>query len=213
MVFVGTFVDQPARINEKGQVTFSFREVTDLRILTFMGGHVFPRGASSIYYSAGKSQTGGTLAMTENRAYFLPFYVARFVTLDQIGLEVTTGVAATTVRLGIYKGNNRGAPGTVLLSASTVDSSTAAFKTVAITQPVEPGLYYLVAKAEGGTPTVRRLVDAELPFGLWALAGNADETANTQPIMFSSSSAGAYTANPAMTGIIGSAIPNILVRV
>jgi hypothetical protein len=85
-----------------------------------------------------------------------PLHLAGACTADRIGLEVTTGAASSTVRLGIYAEDaTTGLPGSLLLDAGTIDSTTTGFKELTISQALSPGRYWLAAVALVATPTVR----------------------------------------------------------
>lgn len=86
-----------------------------------------------------------------------PFVVTAPITLAAIGIEVTTAVAATTVRLGIYADNN-GMPGAVILDAGTVSAAATGWQETATSQTLAPGVYWLAAVGQGGTPAVRAQV-------------------------------------------------------
>ncbi len=112
--------------------------------------------ASGRYYGA--IPFGTTVAasgMAANRLYAMPLYVPDTVTLDRIGVDISTAAAGKLIRLGLYQTNAAGWPGTLLLDAGTVDASTAAGVEIIINQQVEgPRTYWLVALSDG-TPQLR----------------------------------------------------------
>jgi hypothetical protein len=65
----------------------------------------------------------------------------------------SSAVASSTIRLGIY-GDSNGSPGSLLVEAGAIDSSTTGFKELTISQTLAPGRYWIAAVAQGGTPTV-----------------------------------------------------------
>lgn len=91
-----------------------------------------------------------------------PFVVPRGVTLSQIGMEVTAvGDTGCVLRLGIYKDNGNGFPGDLLLDAGTVPGDAiATYVSIAITQILRTGVYWMGAVLQGVTttqPTVRSI--------------------------------------------------------
>lgn len=102
----------------------------------------------------------GTLALTQSREYAVPFEVTSEVTISELDVEVTTAVAATTVRLGIRAHNPlTGEPvnGAPLVDAGTIDSSTTGVKPKALgaNLNLKPGWYWYTVTAQGGAPTLR----------------------------------------------------------
>ncbi len=86
---------------------------------------------------SGSSSTGTNLIA-------IPFNIYKSTTFTKIGMSVTTGAASSQIRLGIYNANNYGgAPGTLVLDAGTIDSSTTGDKTITISQTLY-GKYHLV---------------------------------------------------------------------
>ena len=127
-----------------------------------IGGAMRPMSTpmrTGLWYS---SQGGATTsAPAASFLYAAPIYIGNAVTLTSIGINVTVaGGAATVIRLGIYSdiADSRGGyPGSLLIDAGTVAGDAIAFASVAISQAVAPGLYWLAYVAQGGVapnPTV-----------------------------------------------------------
>lgn len=96
--------------------------------------------------------------MTANTMDAIPFATSQAITLDRIGIYVTTGVANTNARLGIYSDNGSYYPGALLLDAGTVSTATSStVVTITISQVLSANsLYWLVANYEGA-PTIKSL--------------------------------------------------------
>ena len=103
-------------------------------------------------------------APNQSRMTAAPIVIPASCTADRIGVEVTAQVAASTVRLGIYN-DSAGRPGSLLVDAGTVDSSTIGVKTITISQALSPGVYWLAGCSQGGAPSVRLYADLALPTG------------------------------------------------
>ncbi len=97
-----------------------------------------------------------TVAFVANRLYAYPFIASVPTTINDIGVNVSTAVASSLVRLGVYNDNGNLYPNALLVDAGTVSSAAIAFVSVAIsgTLKLRPGLYWLVA-VSGHAPTVR----------------------------------------------------------
>lgn len=117
------------------------------------GGSV---GATPYVYATGRyygpvvaQSASGTL--TNNLLSVMPLVVPEAKTLDRIGIHVTSPIAATVIRLGIYS-TTSALPDALVLDAGTIDSSTGGGKEITISQALTPGLYWLAAAAQGGAP-------------------------------------------------------------
>ena len=100
-----------------------------------------------------------------------PINIPARTVFNRIGIEVTTAVASTTIRLGVYKMLD-GVPDELVYDAGTVDSGTTGVKEVTGDFTLEAGSYFLAYQAEGGAsdPTVRSL--AYTDYDLIRLYGN-----------------------------------------
>jgi len=107
--------------------------------------------AGRFYTNFVETQTG-TQAVSANTLYGIPFFVPTPTTYTTIAIEVSTAVAGNC-RLGIYN-DSAGAPGSLVLDAGTVSTGTTGLKTIAISQLLNPGWYWLAAVFDAA-PTVR----------------------------------------------------------
>ena len=104
------------------------------------------------YY--GLCQGTNTSALTADKLYGQYFPLPRGATFDRIGIDVHTGAAGKSVRLGIYKDDDLdGYPEGLVLDAGVVDVATSGEKVININQHLEPGLYFL-AFISDGAPTL-----------------------------------------------------------
>jgi hypothetical protein len=92
-------------------------------------------------------------ALVANRLYAMPFPCPKGITLDGIGVYVSTS-STLTARLGIYLDDGNCYPGSLLLDAGTIDVTTTGAKKLTISQALsENSLYWLVTVA-GATPAI-----------------------------------------------------------
>ncbi len=94
----------------------------------------------------------GTQAVTANRIYYMPIYVAETTTYIRIGINVTIGDGAgglCDLRIFNFAG---GIPTTEVLSAGTVNTNGAGLKEIVIAQALAPGYYFLASRFDQ-TPT------------------------------------------------------------
>jgi len=119
-----------------------------------------PPIATGRYYFPQRWGSAGTGAPSRNIAIATPpIMIPNRTTFNRIGVEVTTGVASTVIRLGVYKMGADGLPGDRVYDAGTVSSATSGVKEITGNFTLEAGAYFLVYQATGGSadPTVRTL--------------------------------------------------------
>lgn len=128
------------------------------------------------YYTTPVAGTQDNLTTVATKLGASPFVVTRTISIDRIAIEVTTLALATVVRLGIYNDDGSVFPGSLLLDAGTVDTSTAGLKTITISQTLSPGLYWLAAATGATSPELRAVTtNVSVIFGF-----NADGTGDLQ---------------------------------
>lgn len=146
----------------------SVEEITLAGLLEIVSGALTARGFT--HYVPSMVTTGSylygnivaiaqsTIATVANRLEYYPYCPSRDVTIDELALEVTTAVAATNARLGVYDSTSGGIPGNLLTGAGTLlDCSTAGVKTSAVlpTVTLKAGIQYWLAVLSSGTQTYR----------------------------------------------------------
>lgn len=114
-----------------------------------------PRLETGRYYKSAISTSSA--APTQSTEHASPIYIGKTCTLNQIGVNVTVLAAASVVRCGIRR-DNAGVPGTVLLDAGTVATTSTGDKLITISQALTPGWYWLCAVSQGGAPTLSIVV-------------------------------------------------------
>lgn len=138
------------------------RKATSAALAAAASGAVSNLFTAGWYYGPGGGRSA--LALTQNQLNYVPFWVGEAVTLDRIGCEVTTLAAASVVRLGIYGDTGGGLPGALLLEAAgTIDAGVGGAAELTISQALTPGLHWLAAVAQGGTPALRVVTGALVP--------------------------------------------------
>lgn len=112
------------------------------------------RTGSGYWHGRGGSVASiGALGANYLRA--MPMFFDRACTATSMAIYISTAVASSTVRLGIYADDGAGAPGTLVIDAGTVDSSTTGVKSpTTFSASLTTGLYWLVAVQQGGASPV-----------------------------------------------------------
>lgn len=122
-------------------------------------------------YSCTTNAFAGATSGADTTIYAVPFYYGAEYTIDRIGIRVTTAVANTVARLGIYKATSRTNiyPDTLLVESSELDCSTTGAKTATVAATLAAGTMYWLAyqcynnAATATYPTVRALSNVALP--------------------------------------------------
>jgi hypothetical protein len=92
-------------------------------------------------------------ALTAARMYAMPFIAPKAITIDQIGVYVST-LSTTTARLGIYADNGNCYPGALLLDAGTIDVTGVGAKKIAINQALSANTLYWLVIVCAATPAI-----------------------------------------------------------
>lgn len=114
--------------------------------------------ASGVWWAWPNGRSTGA-AVTALRCYFHWTLIPAPTKFSQIGIDVTSGAALSSVQLGLYTARN-GLPDLALFrSASTASTATAALP-INLTGPSGSGLYldagyYFLAVCSDGTPSIR----------------------------------------------------------
>lgn len=102
----------------------------------------------------------GTQSQAANSLRICPFQVNYGVTIDQVGVSVSTAVAASFVRVVVYDADEFGRPTTLLAQSGDIDASTAGTKLVSLSFTFVAGKRYWVGTHANGTCTLRAVSTA-----------------------------------------------------
>lgn len=100
---------------------------------------------------AGTALSGS--ALTANRLYAMPFPSPKAITLDRIGVYVSTS-GGTNARLGIYSDGGNTYPGNLLVDAGVISTSSTGAKTLTINQNLTANSVYWLVILCDGTPSI-----------------------------------------------------------
>lgn len=116
------------------------------------------------------------VAPSQNQTYAHPIYVPERCIVTACGLNVTTGQASTTARLGIYAQDGTGGrPGSLIADFGAVATTAAQWNEITgLWLLLEPGYYWLAAVTQGGTtqPTCSCLSGVTYPALSFFFGGN-----------------------------------------
>jgi hypothetical protein len=126
--------------------------ITSAGNATSVSGLFLPYRTGATFYYSPLFGIETTLILVQNTMYAMPFFVPVTTTFDSIGV-VATGVASSSVRLGIYS-DTSGVPNALVLDASTVATTTTGFKAIAISQSLTAGWYWLACAVQGAAGSI-----------------------------------------------------------
>jgi len=116
-----------------------------------------------LYYgSAIVAQDLGSFTATANSLDVTMFSVPVAQNFDRMAVNVQTGVAGSSCRMGVYSAGSTFYPGSLVLDAGAVDTVTAGVREVTVNMKLSPGLYWL-ALLFSHTPTMSGFNPATMP--------------------------------------------------
>lgn len=98
--------------------------------------------------------TSGTLALSADTMYVMPFAVRQQQVWTKIGCHVTTGAGGVFAYLGIYRMEN-GVPTKLVFDAGAVGLDSSGTKEITISTPLLAGMYALVILPNGSGASIR----------------------------------------------------------
>jgi len=100
----------------------------------------------------------GTAAQVANRTVITPFIPGHNITIDQLGVSVSTFVASANVKCIIYDSDSNGRPTTVLRETANIDAGSNGTRFAAITSlTLTAGKVYWIGLRSSSTATLRTL--------------------------------------------------------
>lgn len=151
-----------------------------------------------------------TLAMAANRLDFIPFVPMRNVTVSELAVEVTTAVASSQARVGIYDSTAGGLPGNLLTGQGTaLDGAAVGAKTSAVANvTLLAGATYWLAVHASSTQTLRAMALASVMSLGAAATGTAVYSLRRATVTFAS---GLPATAPATT-LTSSIVPWVRIK-
>lgn len=147
--------------------------------------------ASGQYYdNALLSNSSATLAGAANRLDVAPFVSPRSLTIDQIGVAVSTLAVGSSIRVVIYSNSSAGWPNTLLYQSANIATTSAGYQSVAASFTFQAGVVYWVGVHHSSTATLRAIAIGSSPsLGLSGSNGTTYFTLLRQTVAFGSAPA------------------------
>lgn len=157
-------------------------------------------GTSISYLHNPNSYSITNSSLISDRIYYIPYIAVPDITYNRIGLYVFSG-SAGTMRIGIYEADSStGGPGTLVLDAGTVSTTSTGEKEITISQAL-PNTKYFIAIIGDSFPTLYNFNSLVSP----KLMGSSSAISTGHTFLYKSA-AGEHTAlsSTALTGLTGS---------
>lgn len=128
--------------------------------------------AGQFYDNAFQGTASSTLAMAAGRIDLAPYYTSQPLTIDQIGVAVTTANAGAA-RCVIYTAGDNGWPDALALSVDIQDTGSTGYRSGSVNFTFDSGRQYWLGVHTAGTPTIRAInVSSAVNLGVNGSAGN-----------------------------------------
>jgi hypothetical protein len=142
---------------------------------------------SGAYFGAPNVDSGNGAAAGVGYCVVAPIIIPAAVSVDRIGIQITSATATALWRLGIYNDNGAMRPGSLLFDAGTVDASATGFKEITISQTLSAGIYWTAGIQQVASATAKGLqpvIPIPVPSANVgsAILGLADNGGNTSAI-------------------------------
>jgi hypothetical protein len=162
------------------------------------------------YEQAFHGNSNTTLALAANRADMSPFYTSVPLTIDQIGVLVSTAVASSLARVFIYGSNSEGWPDNLLYeSASDLDCGTTGYKFLNPAFTFDSGRQYWLGVKSSSNQTVRAInLGNAVNLGITSSTGTTYGTIIRRTLTFADPmpSSWAFTSTDVISGVAPPAI-------
>lgn len=151
-----------------------------------------------------------TIAAAANRLDLFPFIPSREIVIDELAVEVTTLIAASQAKIGIYASDANGNPAALIAGSGNLDCSTTGAKTAAVGPlTLNAGTIYWLAIHSSSTQTYRGIPVAALqPLGHNATLNTSYTIRRATPAF-----AGGLPANAPATTLTSAIAPWMRMRI
>lgn len=143
-----------------------------------------PKAAGNFIAPSHRASTSGSVSYASGNIHPSPIYLPRPLTIDQVGVRVSTLEAATSAILLLFRADADGFPATRVLQSAAMDCSSTGAKTAAPvggSVALSPGLYWGFIRTNSPGGTVRfTAITPDYPYGAFVESTNY-APGSTQP--------------------------------
>jgi len=154
----------------------------------------------------------GTLATAANRFDVFPMVPYGDVTIDIIGVAVSTAVASALVKIVVYDSNALGMPGELLFEGTNLDAGSTGYKSSAFSHTFKAGRVYWLGVRSSSTATLRTVAaGASIPLAVASNAGTNYATVLRGTLTYANAAPDPFVA----TGfaVTATGVPSVRMRV
>lgn len=146
------------------------------------------------YDNAFQGTASATLAGAANRMDLAPFYTSVPLTIDQIGVAVSTAVAGSQVKVVIYSAGSDGWPDALLYETAALSSAATGYVSEALTFTFDSGTTYWIGVRHSATATLRTInVSSAVNLGLTSSTATSYASLLRSTVTFASAAPDPYT--------------------
>ena len=119
------------------------------------------------YDNSFQGTASSTLIGAANRIELAPYYTSVPLSINQIGVAVSTAVASSTVKIVIYSSDSNGWPNTLLYETAALSTAATGYVFESLTFSFSSGVQYWVGVRHSSTATLRTInVSSAVNLGL-----------------------------------------------
>lgn len=124
-------------------------------------------------YTTWSYYSSTTISLTRDRCYAMPFIVPVSQSFDALLIYVSTAQTNGVARVGIYTDDGDVYPEDLVVESGVIDCTAIGYKSEAIAETLDPGLYWLVINSDGDANIGVRALDYNIttPLGHFAVLG------------------------------------------
>jgi hypothetical protein len=176
-------------------------------------GFTMMNPAATLFVANAANATAlGTQAQVANRTVIAPFVAGVAMTIDQLGISISTLLAASNCKCVIYDSDSNGRPTTILRETANIDCATTGTKFASITSlALTAGKIYWIGVRSSGTQTIRTLPVGAIPVLSWTNA--ATPVAQQALILTETFANAAANWTYASSQLSNALVPLVLMRV
>lgn len=146
------------------------------------------------YDNSFQGTASSTLAGAANRIDLAPYYTSVPLSIDLIGVAVSTAVAAALGKVVIYSSDANGWPDALLFESGNLDFSTTGYKSEALTFTFSSGVQYWVGVRHSANATLRSInVSSAVNLGLTSSTASNYATILRRTVTFANAAPDPWT--------------------
>jgi len=185
----------------EGQLNSILNDIAELKAIAMPPGRAIVNG---LYYGPMTTIDGfGGLndqTMGADTLVCSPFVVYQNASFNELSLEITTAVADSSIRIGLYNVGADGLPTTLWAELGVIDTTATGFRGIAISRVIPRGTYWIGGACNKAGVYARALT---ITPGMTAFMGHYSRDASSPMAGIYKALSAGFTSLPANFGAIG----------